>query len=187
MKRQYIRGIKWLAASVGYGLVFSTLAHQDDHHQSAPRQQEKQEQKQMFECHISTPAKVKLGAAIPMAFKLTNVSDHSLNVLKWNTPFEGWFNDYLNITVDGKRVNYNGAMVKRFRPSEDDYSMIKPGQSKQATVNLAEGYDLSSKGVYSLSYSGRLHDVKVINGDKPAGKAPMLYPLQCNDLSFIVQ
>lgn len=163
-------------------LSASALAHQEHQHH-----QQQQEQKNMLQCQISAPDKVKLGAAIPMTFTLTNNGDHALNILRWNTPLEGWFNRYLTITKEGQQVNYQGAMVKRFRPSDEDYSLLAAGQSQQATVNLAQGYDIAAKGTYQVVYTGRLHDVKVVDGSDKNSKERTLYALQCNELTLVVE
>jgi hypothetical protein len=180
MKKQMIKTLRMLSA-MSCCLSFSILAHHGTH------EKQQQEQKNMIECQISMPQQVKLGESIPLTFKLTNVSDKALKILNWNTPFEGWFNRYLKVTKEGQRVNYQGPMVKRFRPEESDYSALAAGQSKQATVNLAEGYEMTTSGTYLLSYSGNLQDVKVSDGKDTAAKSQTHYFLQCNDLILVIE
>lgn len=150
-------------------------------------QQQEQEREKMIQCEISMPDKVKNGEPVPLTFKLTNTSGHGLKILHWNTPFEGWFNRYLKVIKDGERVNYIGAMVKRFRPDESDYSTLAAGQSKQATVNVAEGYQMTVNGTYQLTYSGTLQDVIVLTGGvKPVMKSQTPYTLHCDALTVII-
>ncbi|MFT4928529.1 MAG: hypothetical protein ACI8WB_004648 [Phenylobacterium sp.] len=175
MKNTIIKSI----LSLALGCSVAASAHEGTDHGQA------EAKKSMIECQISAPGKVKLGQEIPMDFTLTNTSGKSLEVLRWNTPLEGWFNRYLTITRDGQRVNYQGPMVKRFRPSQEDYSTLSAGQSTQATVNLAQGYDMAAIGTYKIVYSGRLHDLKVAG--KEGVKGPTLYSLQCNGLTVVVE
>lgn len=143
-------------------------------------------QKTMLKCSIEAPASVKAAAKIPLKFKLTNDAKHKLMVLKWNTPLEGWFGSSFNVTRDGKWVNYTGAMVKRFRPSEEDYATLNPGQSIEQTVNMAEGYDIKSPGNYKLVFNGRLQDVQVIDNNQALSSKRKLHSLSCNELTITV-
>jgi hypothetical protein len=40
---------------------------------------------------------------VTLSFTLRNRGDRSIAVLGWNTPFDGWFGEYLDVTRDGSR------------------------------------------------------------------------------------
>ncbi len=141
----------------------------------------------MLDCHIQAPQSVKVGSPIPLTFTLSNRSERTVAVLKWNTPLEGWFGNSFNVTKDGKAVTYQGAMVKRFRPSAEDYAEIKPGQSISAEVDMAQGYDMSASGQYQLSFKGRLQDVQYLNPEQGVEPEIKLHSLSCNTLTVTVQ
>ncbi|MFT5161756.1 MAG: hypothetical protein ACI9FJ_000322 [Alteromonadaceae bacterium] len=183
MKKQYINSLTLLVATLGCS--FTALAHHGEH--DVKGSPDNKEQIKMIQCQIEMPAKVKVADKMPLTFTLTNTSGHSVKILKWNTPLEGWFNRYLSVTKDGQHINYSGAMVKRFRPSDEDYISLADGKSEQAIVDLAQGYDMSASGTYRIVYSGRLHDLQVLNGDESVAKGPTLHTLHCNELTLIVQ
>src|SRR5262245_2367684 len=91
-------------------------------------------------------------------FTLTNESDGDMQVLKWNTPLEGFKSDMFHVVVDGQRVPYIGKLVKRAAPTAEDYITIPAGQSVTHSVPLEEGYDIASEGVYAVDYKiDKLH------------------------------
>jgi len=83
---------------------------------------------------------------------LTNKSDSPQYVLKSRTPFEGVGAPLFDVTRDGERVPYLGALVKRTAPTQADYYVLKPGASHTVKVNLSSLYDLSVTGDYMISY-----------------------------------
>lgn len=173
MKTKYLKLGSLVLALWVSGMSFSVSAHQ--------------EQNAMIQCQIKAPDSVKLGESLPLTFKLTNTSNYKIMLLKWNTPLEGWFASSFNVTRDGKWVNYTGAMVKRFRPSEEDYATLLAGKSIEATVDMAQGYDIKASGNYKFVYHGRLQDVQVLEGDQPLSKNRSLQKVNCNELTIAVQ
>lgn len=141
----------------------------------------------MLKCHIEAPAKVLASKSIELTFKLTNEGKEKLAVLKWNTPLEGWFGSSFNVTRDGQWVNYQGAMVKRFRPSESDYIEIAPGKAVTAKVDMAQGYDMKKPGNYKLVFNGRLQDVQVSKPGSGVSSNQKLTSLSCNELIVAVE
>jgi peptidyl-Lys metalloendopeptidase len=85
-------------------------------------------------------------------FTLTNNSNETVNVLKWNTPLEGINNDIFRIEKDGKPTVYLGRMVKRGAPRPEDYITMEPRGSVSVEVDLTEYYDISEPGQYDVRY-----------------------------------
>jgi peptidyl-Lys metalloendopeptidase len=92
-------------------------------------------------------------------FTLTNNSNETINVLKWNTPLEGVNNDIFKIEKDGKPAVYLGKMVKRGGPRPEDYITIEPRGSVSVDVDLTEHYDISEPGQYDVRYRLPILDV----------------------------
>lgn len=132
-----------------------------------------------LQCQLHAPASVKLGEAVTLKFELKNTSKTDVMLLKWNTPLEGWFGSSFNVTRDGKWVNYQGAMVKRFRPSSDDYVAVPAGKSVSNSVNLAEGYQINQAGEYQFVFNGRLQDVQAVASSDELSKKRKLQSLKC--------
>jgi peptidyl-Lys metalloendopeptidase len=80
------------------------------------------------------------------------------------------------VARDGKQVSYEGPHIKRGPASEEDYLALKPGESQTWTVDLAESYDLSKTGNYSIRYAlGSLqsNELKLAIEGRPSGhRAP---------------
>lgn len=90
--------------------------------------------------------------SVPVNVAITNQSKASVKILRWLTPFDGVKEDLFVVTLDGKPVEYTGAHYKRPAPTEKDYITIRPGDTFEATVDLAGYYDLSRTGFYQVNY-----------------------------------
>jgi peptidyl-Lys metalloendopeptidase len=100
------------------------------------------------------PEKAALGASDDVVVKvtLTNTSSSPQYVLKARTPFDGLSAPLFDITRDGAKVAYTGAMIKRGKPTQADYYVLKPGASHTVKVELSALYDLSVSGDYAIQY-----------------------------------
>ena len=120
-----------------------------------------------------------------LRFELTNRSASALWVLKWNTPLEGWKGTVLRVTRDGKELPYQGRMFKRGDPAREDYVEIPAGGKVDATVDLAEVYDVSRPGTYKIEADGELIDVTAETIPRPRDRHQGL-PLDCKSVTFQV-
>ncbi|MBQ4849769.1 hypothetical protein [Pseudoalteromonas sp. MMG012] len=77
---------------------------------------------------------------------LTNHDNSPVKVLKWYTAADGVQGNIFNITRDGEPVEYTGALYKRTAPSENDYQMLKPGQSIHYSIELSSLYNFALPG-----------------------------------------
>ena len=107
-------------------------------------------------CVLTAPATVPLAdAVVPVGFTLRNDGPEPVTVLRRQTPLEGILGDLFEVTLEGQRREYRGRMVKRGPPTADEFVTLAPGTHAHATVDLAEGYDLSSRGRYRVRYVPR--------------------------------
>lgn len=102
-----------------------------------------------------------LGKPILIAFDLENSSSTDLWILKWYTPLEGIKGKIFEVTCDGVAIPYEGRLVKRGNPGEDDYILLHPGGSAHAEFDLSEAYSLRECKECRLKFKGRIHDVVV--------------------------
>lgn len=107
----------------------------------------------------SVSCRLEAQAPTSIRFELTNGSDSPVHVLKWNTPLEGWKGTVLRVTRDGEELPYGGPMLKRGDPPADAYVEIPAGGKVDATVDLAQVYDMSRPGTYKVEAEGDLFDV----------------------------
>ena len=110
-------------------------------------------------CVLHAPARVVVGAQVPLRFAVTNQGRQALSLLEWNTPFEGWFGSYVEVTREGVVLPYRGPMLKRGESSADEYLRFSAGQSRRASVDLSLPFDLSQPGLYRVQPRITLHDV----------------------------
>jgi hypothetical protein len=127
--------------------------------------------------------RLEVRAPSSLRFELTNGSGPALRVLKWNTPLEGWKGTILRVTRDGEELQYQGPMLKRGDPQADAYVEIAAGGRADATVDLAEVYDVSRPGTYKVEVDGELIDVTTEPAPRPRDRhQPM--PLDCGAVTF---
>ncbi len=83
---------------------------------------------------------------------ISNPNKGSIRILKWFTPVDDVEEPLFNITRDGVKIEYVGAHYKRPEPTDKDFFILKSGESITRTVDLAQYYDLSATGIYSVSF-----------------------------------
>ena len=100
------------------------------------------------------PEKTMHGASddVVVNVTLTNTSSTPQYVLKARTPFDGLSAPLFDITRDGAKVAYTGALIKRGKPTQADYYVLKPGASHTVKVELSSLYDMSVSGDYAIRY-----------------------------------
>ena len=77
----------------------------------------------------------------------------------------------------GERVAYIGKIVKRGPASDEELVTFQPHETKVFSVNLANNYDLSRGGSYSVSYHSTLDFARTAQGRRitdSAGRAATL-------------
>jgi peptidyl-Lys metalloendopeptidase len=101
---------------------------------------------------LDAPESLASGAVVHVRFTLTNTLSEGLFVLKWFTPLEGLAGDIFRVEREGVELTYRGKMVKRAPPTAEDYVWLDAGGSLLTEVDLAEGYDFSQAGQYTVQF-----------------------------------
>ena len=100
-----------------------------------------------------TVSDIRVGDAAPLEFRLTNESSRNLVVLRWHTPLEGVAGKIFRVLdPEGNELRYRGLMAKRGAPTRADYVTVAAGSSVVAQVDLAESYELTDLGAYSVEF-----------------------------------
>lgn len=94
--------------------------------------------------------------SVPVSVSFRNEGRASVKILRWLTPFDGVKDNLFAVTIDGENAEYIGADYKRPAPTEKDYITLQPGESFEATVDLAGYYDLSKTGFYQINYQAEV-------------------------------
>ncbi len=102
-------------------------------------------------CTVEAPARAPAGQPLMVRFVLTNAGSAPVQVLRWNTPWEGgWFAPFVTVTRDGKPLRYEGPAFKRGDPRVDQYLLLPVRTSLTASLDLALPFNLSQPGRYAL-------------------------------------
>lgn len=101
-------------------------------------------------CRLEPRPPRAAGGPVEIRFELTNRSQVPVWVLAWNTPLEGWQGTLFSATRDGQELPYQGPMLKRGDPGREEYVEIPAGGHVEATVNLADVYEVSRPGRYRV-------------------------------------
>ena len=145
-----------------------------------------QEQPMRIRCELSMPKAVTSTQPAELVFALTNEGEDVVHVLAWQTPFEGVRAPMFDVRRDGVEVEYRGPMLKRAAPGKEAYFELQPAQRKEATIDLAAGWDVATPGEYTIEYVAELFDVASGSATVPRsldGLEPM--PLQCGSVKFV--
>jgi len=114
---------------------------------------------------------------------ISNSTKGALRLLKWYTPFEDVEEPLFQITRDGKSVEYIGRHYKRPQPQDNDFIILKSGESFTRTIDLANFYDLSVSGTYVVSYN-----VEKINAyQNGRSSVAQVENLKSNDVRLFVE
>jgi peptidyl-Lys metalloendopeptidase len=89
--------------------------------------------------------------ALTVRFTLRNTSSSAVNVLSRDLPQARESRATLAVTRDGVPVPYRGKLVKLAAPTAADYTRIPADGTYAVTVNLADDYDLSRPGTFTVA------------------------------------
>lgn len=90
------------------------------------------------------------GVVVLLSF--TNTSDQDMFVIDYETALTRLERDLFRVELEGEIIPYTGVMVMRVGPLTENWARIGPGETVSAKVSLAEDYDLSRAGEYSIAF-----------------------------------
>jgi len=106
--------------------------------------------------------------ALTVRFTVRNTSSSAVNVLSRDLPQARETGAVLAVTRDGVPVPYRGKLVKAAAPTAADYTRIPAGGTYAVTVSLADDYDLSRPGTFTVALaSGQVRALKGANAAAP--------------------
>ena len=92
-------------------------------------------------------------------FTIENISREKVWVLKWYTPLEGVKGKIFHVLCDGKEIPYEGLMMKRGEPTNDDYIQIDQGSSVSAEIDLSKVYNIPVCAECVVDFKGQIYDI----------------------------
>jgi len=120
-------------------------------------------------------------------FKVTNTSNQVMQFPSWTLPADTLEANLFKVTHNGKPVAYTGPQIKRAAPTEADYIVMQPGESRLVRVDLARSYDLSRTGQYQVQFRSYLQGARSQNGRMVASGNGGLVKLESAPLSLWVE
>ena len=138
-------------------------------------------------CRLEAEPGAVAGGPVKVRFTLSNRGARAVRVLKWQTPLEGFWSDVFDVTLGGRKLAYEGPLMKRGDPGAEDYVEVAPGRSATAVVDLAGPYDLTRPGTYGVAFTRGLADVvrESETGPRPRN-AHRRRPLSCEAIDVVV-
>jgi peptidyl-Lys metalloendopeptidase len=143
--------------------------------------------------------KAAFKGADPVAidFTLTNPTNEKVQVLVWRTPFakEGVTENIFDVAAGRtgaaagggrSQVGYIGPIIKRRPPGPEDFITLGPGESRTASVNLADYYAIYQQGDYSVTYRAAPANLPPIAGDAPLASPLRKIVAPSNAVTFSV-
>ncbi|WP_433795625.1 M35 family metallo-endopeptidase [Actinoplanes sp. CA-252034] len=91
------------------------------------------------------------GSALTVRVTVRNTSSSAVDVLSRDLPQARQSTAVLAVTRDGVPVPYRGRLAKLAAPTAADYTHIPAGGAYTATVDLADDYDLSQPGTFTVA------------------------------------
>jgi peptidyl-Lys metalloendopeptidase len=107
---------------------------------------------------------------------VTNTSRKTARIPTWQLPSMEAESNLFAVSRNGEEIRYEGRMIKRGTPTAADFAILRPGQSHRVTLNLAEVYDLSKAGDYTVTFASPLQFASMSGGAqlKQASGQPMV-------------
>ncbi|XP_078381102.1 uncharacterized protein LOC144663891 [Oculina patagonica] len=84
-------------------------------------------------------------------FHLKNIGDRAYSVLTWNTPLNKLGPKGLVVTRDGKKLEFEGIMMKREDPGRRNFVTIAAGETLSSKFDLSSGYNMVKPGTYTVA------------------------------------
>ncbi|WIM94147.1 M35 family metallo-endopeptidase [Actinoplanes oblitus] len=102
---------------------------------------------------LTTTVQIDEVSSSSLTVRLTtrNTSSSPVSVLSRDLPRAGLSGGLLAVTRDGVPLPYHGRLVKYAKPTAADYTRIPAGGTYAVTMNLADDYDLSRPGTFTIA------------------------------------
>jgi hypothetical protein len=113
---------------------------------------------QPFECILHAPSSFRLGDPITVGFEIRNTSSEDYCLLTWDTPLYGDALNFLSVSLEGVVLSYDGRMVNRGDPTDDEYITLVPGEANSSTVDISRLYPIQVPGEYTATLAMTLYD-----------------------------
>ena len=117
----------------------------------------------------NSPISVDMGcnkglSSVLCSFEFTNNANEDLYLLKRDTPLEGLVSPFIALYHNGDPVPYEGPLVYRLPPTEDEFLLMKSGERVTASVHINDVFNIDTDGHYIVRYSKPLRYISAKDG-----------------------
>ena len=111
-----------------------------------------------FEVSLNTADQYTLGKPVLCEVVLTNTLDKDLHLYTRNTPLGGLKSDIFSVSLNGKRIHYDGLVFKKAPVNKDSsrHVSVAGGESMSIEVDLSMAYAMSGPGAYSVQMTANV-------------------------------
>jgi len=127
------------------------------------------------------------GNAGLVQFKVTNTSKQAVKVPSWQLPSGALNSDLFEVFLNGQKIDYVGAMIKRAPITEADFITLRAGETKLITADLSQVYDMTQDGQYSVRFKSYLQGAKTEKGQPLTSNNGRMALLQSPSVSLHVE
>jgi hypothetical protein len=135
----------------------------------------------ILSCQLSVSSQVQQGHPVNIELELHNGLAVPVRVLRYFTPFEGILGEIFDVHWQGQPVPYEGPMVKRAAPGEEDWLLLNAGEELSATLDISEAWNLTRPGEYRLQLRNGI-SYRVAGEPEPR----QLDPASCGTVDFAI-
>ena len=133
-------------------------------------QEDEEENKPTFSVAMSCQ---KTLSDVKCSFDYTNNAQEEYYLLKRNTPLEGLISPCITVSRQGNPLEYEGIIVHRDAPNQEDFVLVKSGETVSASVKLNDAFIFNSDGHYTITYNTPLKCVSKDNMNAQSEEAKM--------------
>lgn len=101
-------------------------------------------------CNLNIDQMLPAGEPVILRLTLNNSGEQPLEVLQYYTAFEGILGEIFSIQYGDESLSYQGPLVKRGPPTDEDWLLLEPGAELTAEVDLNGAWNLERPGDYTL-------------------------------------
>ncbi len=138
-------------------MVFLLISACNSVYPEADSNQQNNKNSEILKYKISIKQNIKLGQKVNLHFTLSNNSDKDISFLTWGTPFESSISsNMLSIKSNRNILPYQGRMVKRGKPTANDFITIKAKSTLKQELDISKAYAFKTQGTYFITYKNSL-------------------------------
>jgi peptidyl-Lys metalloendopeptidase len=115
-------------------------------------------------------------------FRITNTSKNTIRVPSWQLPSGELNSDLFDVYLNGKKIDYVGAMIKRAPLTNADFTTLRAGETKLVKADLSSVYDMTQDGQYSIRFKSYLQGAKTEKGQMLTSSSGQMALLQTAEM-----